>query len=375
MSLLCHFSETEVKRLRQRTGSKQTVYKNPSFKGLELVVGKKSKTWYFRTSTIRKKLGHWPDLSVDAAISNWGRIKADRFKGISEFSNAETISLNNYLGLWLKKTHQKLAKERVRDLRAALGELANESLNRFTKDMITQWRQDFVINRERPNRPRSAATANRHISFLKGRLSDAVDDQFINANPLYRMSKLPENDERVRFLNHDEEERLMSAISLRTDFLKPMCILALNTGMRRGELYSLKWSEVYWETRNIRILGSTSKSGKTKFVPMNDQCYKALTDWKYLSTKSDLVFPRSNGQIRRGVCREFLTLMGEAGINDFRFHDMRHDFASKLVQKGVDIYQVKELLRHDDIRMTQRYSHLAPSQLLQVVQTLRRENA
>ena len=144
------------------------------------------------------------------------------------------------------------------------------------------------------------------------------------------------------------------------DHLKPMVLVSLNTGIRWGELASLAWDSVDMKKSLITVVGDKAKSGKTRHVPLNSIAMNALTDWKEQSS-GEVVFPGRDGKkTLDNVNKSWKAVLDAAQIKNFRWHDMRHHFASWLVMAGVDLNTVRELLGHSDLKMTLRYAHLAP---------------
>jgi integrase len=146
-----------------------------------------------------------------------------------------------------------------------------------------------------------------------------------------------------------------------SDYLMPIIALALNTGMRRGEIFDLRWPDVNLRRKLITIRGEISKSRSTRHIPMSNEAHACLSAWKPEHLKNQLVFPSPTTGFRlNNIYSSWKNLLEKAGINNFRFHDLRHHFASTLVMKGVDLNTVRELLGHSDIKTTLRYAHLAP---------------
>jgi len=140
-----------------------------------------------------------------------------------------------------------------------------------------------------------------------------------------------------------------------------MVLISLNTGIRRGELFNLEWPRVNFSTKTLTVIGDTTKTNETRHIPLNKEALETLREWqKECRKKSGFVFPSSNGGRLEDVKSSWLGLLERAGITDFRWHDMRHDFASRLVMAGVPLNTVRDLLGHSDIKMTLRYAHLAP---------------
>lgn len=135
----------------------------------------------------------------------------------------------------------------------------------------------------------------------------------------------------------------------------------MNTGLRHGELFSLRWSNIDLEHRNLTVAGSYAKSGTTRQIPLNDEAVELLKQWQsQMVQDSGFVFTGKVGSRVNNARKAWQKLLQDAGIEHFRWHDLRHHFASKLVMAGVDLNTVRELLGHSTITMTLRYAHLAP---------------
>jgi integrase len=138
-----------------------------------------------------------------------------------------------------------------------------------------------------------------------------------------------------------------------------MVLLSLNTGLRQGELFGLAWDAVNLERTHLTIHGHNAKSGRTRHIPLNAEALETLKLWRGEDTEG-LVFASKDGKTFDSVRKAWGGVLQAAGIERFRWHDMRHHFASRLVMAGVDLNTVRELLGHSDITMTLRYAHLAP---------------
>ena len=186
-------------------------------------------------------------------------------------------------------------------------------------------------------------------------------------NPARPVKLLREDNRRLRYLDRDQARRLVTA-SL--PHLRPILVTALNTGMRKGEILPLTWDQVDLTARIIRL--TDTKNGEGRDLPINDDLLATLQAIpRHLHTQEGkdgraegysclYVFCDGTGQPFGNVRRSFETASREAEITDFRFHDLRHTFASWLVMNGTDLNTVKELLGHKTIEMTLRYAHLSP---------------
>ena len=167
--------------------------------------------------------------------------------------------------------------------------------------------------------------------------------------------KLPrEKNTRLRYLEEEEIKKLYDACA---EHLKPIVIVALNTGMRKEEILNLRWEDLDFRSRIIYTLDT--KNNKRREIAMNDIVYRTLLAIRKIPDSS-WVFCKKNGERYGNVRKAFEGAKKRAGIVDFRFHDLRHTFASHLVMAGVDLKTVQELLGHKSFEMTLRYAHLSP---------------
>jgi integrase len=202
------------------------------------------------------------------------------------------------------------------------------------------------------------ATVNRELTLLKHMFAKAVEWTKLSANPLRGVRSLEVPTPLDRILELDEEIRLLAACDrVRSQYLRPAVLLALNTGMRRGELLSLEWQRVDLIHGRIRILNAKTKSS-ARSIPLNAISYALLSELAQRK-KSNLVFPsnRKVGERFLDLKKGFKKALELAGVPAIRFHDLRHTFATRLVQAGVDIITVQHLLGHAKISMTARYAH------------------
>jgi integrase len=161
-----------------------------------------------------------------------------------------------------------------------------------------------------------------------------------------------------------------------TDHLKPTVLLSLSTGILRDSILSLEWRDVSFADKTILVCAATSKSGKQYYAPMNRLVFDTLTRWHGQSKHTapgSLVFPSPQAGKKIGDCgTSWENLVKAAKIENFRWHDIRHDFASRLVMKSADLNTVRELMGHADMKMTLRYAHLAPNVKMRAVEMLDR---
>jgi len=176
------------------------------------------------------------------------------------------------------------------------------------------------------------------------------------------------NDERVRYLTPEEIKALLDACP---EWFKPVVKFAILTGLRASEIFSLTWDKVNLSRGYMTVEAKYSKNKETKNLPLHPKALEVLREVKaYQEAKGidhGYVFTNSKGEPYsvegHGYKRVFKNACRRAGIEDFRFHDLRHTFASYLVMSGVDFPTVQELMRHNSPRMTKRYAHLSPEHI------------
>jgi len=213
------------------------------------------------------------------------------------------------------------------------------------------------------------ATINKELQLVRHAFNIAMREwEWCRENPMHRVSMEPVQNEVDRWLTPKEEEDLMAAAS---PWLREIITFALNTGMRQGEILNLQWQDVDFTRGTLMVM--KSKNGTRRTIPLNSTVYELLAAKQATTgTSCGLVFttPLGNTLQVRFLVREFCEARDRAGIPDFRFHDMRHTFATRLVQRGIDLYKVQRLLGHKTGTMTQRYAHHSPESLRDGVNVL-----
>lgn len=358
------------------------------------------KTWYVTWARNKDTaLGKWPGVTVKAAREQARQALIEAAAGVPEVARrkAKALTLRVFLdpddeesyGAWVK-ANRKSGQATIQRIRSAFPDLLDKPLSGLNAWLVDKWRLKRIKAGVEPS------TVNRDLVALKAALSKAVEWQMVPVHPLANVkhSKV-EKDDRVRFLSDSEERRLRAALAERdahaiaerasgnrwraergyelmptipadgfADHLTPFILLSLNTGCRRGELTGLMWSAIDLDRRQLTVKASTSKGAKTRYVPLNDEALDVLRRWRR-QCAGERVFDLTT------IKTAWRTLMKQAEIDDFRPHDMRHHFASKLVQADVSLYHVQKLLGHSSLKMTERYSHVKESDLAGAVARLR----
>jgi len=202
-------------------------------------------------------------------------------------------------------------------------------------------------------------TVNVDIGCLKHMFNKAIEWKIVSESPVKNIKRLKESNRRVRCLTPEEVKRLIEECP---PYLKRVCMIALLTGLRKEEILTLKWKEnIDFRNRQI-VLNQTKGSGEnSEYVPMNESLVNLLKGIKRHPT-SPFVICKENGEPYTWIKKGFRAAVEKAGIKDFRFHDLRHTYASLMImQVGVDPSTLKELMRHKSLDMVERYSHLFKS--------------
>jgi integrase len=283
-------------------------------------------------------------------------------------------------------SQRKSGAATVKRIRSNFTHLMQRPLVDINLWVIEKWRSKEL------KRGKAKTTINRDITTLKACLSKAVEWELLDANPLQKLKPIRTDGlTRARYLTATEENALRNALAERekqlrnkrangnvwrrarhqavlpdlstiafTDYLQPMVLLTLNTGLRRGEILQLRWADVDLLQRELIVRGDNAKSGKTRHIPLNGEALTTLQQWRSDSRSAEWVFAGNDGERMQAVKTSWKGVLRSAAIVDFRWHDLRHHFASRLVMNGVDLNTVRELLGHSDLSMTLRYAHLSP---------------
>lgn len=366
------------------------------------------KTWNVRWSrTSTRALGKWPGVTVEAARAKARKVLAETDSHGAPLAVIEArrpaaerpITLGDFIrehyAPWAL-AHQKAGQATVDALEACFGDLYDRELRSLSAFDVERFKA------KRLKAGRKPATVNRDLDRIRSVYSRAVEWGFLTDHPLKAVKRAKGADNsRVRYLSPEEEKRLRDALAAReaerrasrdrhnawhaargseghpqwpadayTDHLMPMVLLALNTGLRRGELFGLSWSDVNLPGKLLTVTAGNAKSRKARHIPLNAEALDVLKRWKKQGAGKGLVFPGAGGGRLTNVNKSWEGLVADAELADFRFHDLRHHFASRLVMAGIDLNTVRELLGHADIAMTLRYAHLAPDKLADAVAKL-----
>jgi integrase len=324
----------------------------------------------------------------NARISNCQRILGNVAHGrhpLEGLAGIAGLTLGQFIdesyAPWVRANRPRTAANSLDKLQRHFGTWFAEPLSAITVERLELWKGRRLSGGCKP------ITLLRDLFTLSSVLTRAVRMGKLATNPIRKVDK-PRIDRgpKVRFLDAAEESRLRVALRARDaqlrlvrtsanrrrkvrrenllppllhfgDHLTPAVLLSMNSGLRLGEMLKLRWKNVQLDRCWLTVEGLEAKSRQTRHVPLNAEAVNVLTQWREQSGSLGRVF---------NVSLSFKTawwhLLERAGIQNFRWHDLRHHFASRLVQEGVPLNTVRDLLGHSSVAMSLRYAHLAPDQ-------------
>ncbi len=329
------------------------------------------KGWWVRLYANGRERWHRCDTKSQAKAL-YGRLKADVREGTyfpEKFAPRKDITLRAWIKRYLEGTvNRNKAGEVLYGRRWSLL-IGRRVLTQITVDDLrriqARMRAKMKVTKKEPQRLWADATINRHFAFLRHVLMLAVKDGKLTKNPVSNLKFFPEAN-RTRFLTSEELDRLRGVMP--PDDWK-LVAFAVETGLRRGEQFSLRWNQVDLENEVLTL--PMPKGGKTRHVPLSEGAKTILRSFDSF-LRSAWVFPGLKDVAHPMDSRAFLRRSFEpglrrAGITGACWHSLRHTAASRRVMAGVDLVSVKEILGHRDIETTMRYAHLAPGHLRDAV--------
>jgi integrase len=404
-----------VRRVRHQAPSKTTDYRDERVPGFVLRARPSGvHSWRVQLPDRRwLTLGRVDEIALSDAreAAQQRRAKAALGEAIPTRRPTSEATLRTFLAdtyePWMKATYGKRC-DQVAMIRAAFRDLLDQKLSDLSTARIDRWRAQRRSHHpsqatKTKAREVSRATINHNVSGLRAAMARAVEWGALSVMPLGKIKRKKEDENAiVRYLSADEEARLRSALFSRdkarsagrdsankwrrergyeewpaygtyTDHLTPLVLVAVNTGLRRGELFQVCWRDVDLQRRILTVRGEGAKTGQTRHVPLNSEAVRVLKIWKPgpVCEAGWCVFGGSDSSTPTvEIKKAWAGVLKAAKVNGFRFHDLRHTFASKLVMASVDLNTVRELLGHKSIAMTLRYAHLAPEHKAAAVESL-----
>lgn len=284
--------------------------------------------------------------------------------------------INRYIAEVLprKTDNIQVIKQQTTQLNWWANEYGDYLLVDITPQKIAEGRDKLFTQQTHYGKPMSSSTVVRYMAALSHALSVAVREwEWLETSPMSKVTKPREPRGRVRFLSDKERKNLLVACNdSEHPMLYTIVVLALSTGMRHGEIMSLKWQDVNLPDQYL-ILHET-KNGERRRVPLAGHALALLKQHhKARDAGSDWVFPSlrpSEAGRHTSIRKAWGTALVAAKINDFRFHDLRHSAASYLAMNGASLAEIAEVLGHKTLQMVKRYAHLSEAHTSKVVASM-----
>lgn len=324
-------------------------------------------TWYVRFRFKGQEIRKSADTKSETKARRYlEQLRAQYEKAEEQGRNRHGfgVAMNRFVEEHLPNM-QPLAADRymvsVRHLNKAFGD---KYLDEITPRVLADYVSDRRATSKAQNKSLANATLKRDLACLSSMFSCAMGWEIAERNPVEAMDKrsLREPPGRVRFLTRAEYAELLA----KAGALHGIIVVAIETGMRMGEILSLRWTDIDWRHNSARL--PTSKNLEPRTIPLTPTA-RAQIRAQARHAETPLVFHTKDGRALRviDISRKFRKVAEDAGIEDFRFHDLRHTFASWAVQRGVDLYKLSKVLGHKGLQMTARYAHLRQDDLRGVV--------
>jgi len=303
--------------------------------------------------------------SIEAAIAE-GRY--------FQLSESKKHTLKELIELYEVKYKKKIAKSKqLAQLAWWKEQLGHELLSAITPSIIADYRDKLLNGITVRGEVRSEGTVVRYLAVLSHVCTMAVREKgWMNENPVLKVEKPTEPRGRVRFLSPEERERLLKACQeSKNQYLYPIVVLALSTGMRKSEFMNLHWTSVDFDRKRITL--HETKNGDIRAVPLVGLAYD-LIKGLYESRKglSPFLFPSDTAPMLKpcDIRSAWEFALKKADIQDFTLHSCRHSCASELAMSGSTLAEIGAVLGHKTLAMVKRYSHLGEAHTLNVVERM-----
>lgn len=306
---------------------------------------------YVKGRRIRRKIG--PDKKTAELVEKDLKVKVAReeYLGIIE---ERKVYFEDFAEEYLKWSKANKAPTTLaHDLNTVHTHLIPFFQGKYLAGITAKHVEDYKTVRAGLVKPR---TVNRELDTLKSLFARAVEWGYLKVHPGEGVKKLKFQQRPPTYLTSEQLEKLLAACE--EPYLYTFVALGGHTGMRKGELLRLKWSDIDFKRREITV--RQAKNNEFRVIPMNQRIAEALQRHpRHLN--SDLVLARPDGEAYRDLRDSFESAQRRAGLARIRIHDLRHSFASNLVCAGASLAVVRELMGHRDIKTTMIYAHLAPN--------------
>jgi integrase len=337
-------------------------------------VKKIGKRWYydFRIRTVRYR-GVIPEAMTKAqAEKAEAKIRLEIYEGKfgAEASNTRFSDFVEKVFLPWSRSNKRTFRDDVLNGRVLCGYFGSKSFIQISPLLIEKFKGERRDSMTRYGRQRRPATVNRELATLSRIFSLAIDNGVLVSNPCRKVRKLREDNERTRYLTWEEEQKLMAALTGLRQHIIPIVRMAIHTGMRRGELLNLRWQYIDFARGIIHV--TNTKTNRNRDVPMNSEVREILLGLQCGLCEGYVFKNPKTGEKLNDIKKAFNSAVREAGITDFKFHDLRHTAGTRLADAGADAFTIAEVLGHGSLQMTKRYTHATDERKRRAVESLAR---
>jgi integrase len=358
------------------SGKRNIEYCDIDVRGLYLEVRKAGGglgTWYFRykgksNKTAHERIGSASDITLSDARQKAKQLKAEVSLGADpRFDERERLAVITYDDFFQKHylpyvqprkrswdRDEELYRLRIKDV------FGHRRLNQMMRQQIQSFHAAVLAEGLAP------ATANHHLKLIKHSLNLAVEWGMLDKNPATRIPMFAEDNKVERYMDDAELQRLLHV--LKTSPSRSVCLIAiflLSTGARLNEALLATWNQIDIDKRIWRIPASNSKSKRMRPVPLNESAMSVIDQLNTKGVYEHLFINEKRKKPYVNIHKVWDRIRKEAGLPNLRIHDLRHQFASLLINSGSSLFIVQQLLGHSDPSVTQRYSHLSIKSLEQ----------
>ncbi len=332
-------------------------------------VYKRNRVWYyeFKIKGVRYKKAIPAAQSKADALQAEAEAKRQVFQGAYGKPTGDQVFIKFAETVWLRWAEENLARpQQARYMLKSFREFfGKRRFNEITSFIVERYKNHLLKTPTNHGTPRNKKSVNRNLAALSRIFRLAIQQKITNENPVKDVARFPEGQGRIRYLSEDEAARLLAELDNQPDHLRNFVLIALHSGMRFSEIAGLHVSHLDW--LNQEIVLPNPKSKREERVPMNDYVSQLMRELESQALDGWLLAnPRTRKPyttLKKGLKK----LFDNAEIESFTFHCLRHTFATEAIDQGENIVTVQSILRHKDLKTTQKYAHAKDNRRHQAV--------
>lgn len=322
-------------------------------------VYKRNRVWYYEfkiKGTRYKKAIPSAQYKAEAEQAE-AEAKRQVHQGIYGRPTGDQIFIKFAETVWMRWAEENLARpQQARYMLKSFREFfGKRRFNEITSFIVERYKNQLLKTPTNHGTPRNKKSVNRNLAALSRIFRLAIQQKVTTENPVKEVARFPEGQGRIRYLSEDEATRLLTALDNQPDHIHNFVLIALHSGMRFSEIAGLNISHLDW--LNQEIILPNPKSKREERVPMNNFVCELLRNLEGQAINGWLLANPRTKQPYTTLKKGLRKLFAEAGIESFTFHCLRHTFATEAIDQGESITTVQSILRHKDLKTTQKYTH------------------